>query len=52
MWCMCVHVHAWNQMYSVKLQTGIINAGADGDKSELIVNSYTVLEHLVFMCEP
>ena len=41
-------------MYFVKLQTGIINAGADDDKSELIVNSYTVLllEHLVFMSEP
>ena len=39
-------------MYSVKLQTGIIHAGADDDKSELIVNSYIVLEHLVFMCEP
>ena len=51
MWCMCVHVHAWDQMYFVKLHTGIINAGAD-DKFELIVNSYIVLEHLVFMCEP
>ena len=40
-------------MYFVKLQTGI-NAGTDDDKSELIVNSYTVLllEHLVFMSEP
>ena len=36
-------------MYSVKLQTAIINAGADDDKSEL--NSYIVLEHLVFMCK-
>ena len=39
-------------MYFVKLQTAIINTGADDDKSELIVNSYIVLEHLVFMCEP
>ena len=57
--CVCMQVYMYacgacarmKKTYFVKLQTGIINAGADDDNSELRVNSYsyTVLEHSVFI---